>query len=154
MSALDLKQGFEEVFTVMDYYDSPRKGIANFRGQPHFYDCIFSETEDEYSELYRLTPISKHILDLANEDWEIWQRWESAYYAGSTSLESHPCLPQDRKRHDEIRSVLDPVLKTGSENFIVQVGTFEVIGTPILSKSKLRPLQVQWSDPIDNTARH
>ena len=41
MTVAELQPGYEEVFTVMDYYDGPRKGVANFRGQPHFYDCIF-----------------------------------------------------------------------------------------------------------------
>jgi len=26
----DLKPGYEQVFTVTDYYDGPRKGIANY----------------------------------------------------------------------------------------------------------------------------
>jgi len=56
---------------VMDYYDGPRKGVANFRGQPHFYDCIFDERNDEYSDLYHLTPLSQRIFELAKEDWAI-----------------------------------------------------------------------------------
>jgi hypothetical protein len=35
-----------------EYYDGPRQGIANFNGQPHFYDCIFDERRDEYSNWY------------------------------------------------------------------------------------------------------
>jgi hypothetical protein len=36
VSVVQLKPDFEEVFTVTDYYDGPRKGIANVRGKPHF----------------------------------------------------------------------------------------------------------------------
>jgi hypothetical protein len=67
----ELKPGYEEVFRVVDYYDGPRKGVANFRGKPHFYDCIFDEARDEYSDLYHLTPLSQYIFKLAKEDWDI-----------------------------------------------------------------------------------
>ena len=93
MTVAELQPGYEEVFTVTDYNDGPRKGGANFRGQPHFYDCIFDEAQDEYSDLYRLTPISQRIFELAKEDWAIWKKWESAYSSGKVTFQSHPALP-------------------------------------------------------------
>lgn len=147
MTSEELKPGFEQVFTVTDYYDGPRQGVANFNGQPHFYDCIFSETEDGYSSLYRLTPISQDILNLVRESWAIWQRWELAFQTGKTTLKSHPALPQDKARYEEIRAVLDPVLKTASETSIIRDGAFEVVGNPILPKGVMRPLQVRWAAP-------
>jgi hypothetical protein len=83
MSVADVKPGYEKVFTVTDYYDGPRQGVANFKGEPHFYDCIFDETRNDYSNLYQLTPVSPQVFDLAMEDWAIWERWESAFHAGS-----------------------------------------------------------------------
>jgi hypothetical protein len=35
MDALELKPGYEMVFTVTDYCDGPRKGIANYQDKPH-----------------------------------------------------------------------------------------------------------------------
>ena len=109
MSLAELKPGYEEVFTVTDYYDGPRQGVANFKGEPHFYDCIFDEARDHCSNLYQLTPVSPHVFDLAMEDWAIWERWESAFHAGRTTRETPPALPQDRARHEKIRVVLDSV---------------------------------------------
>jgi hypothetical protein len=147
MSVAELKPGYEEVFTVTDYYDGPRQGVANLKGEPHFYDCIFDEMRSYYSNLYRLTPISPHIFDLAREDWAIWERWESAFHAGSTTRETHPALPQDRTRHEEIRAVLDSVLKTDNEACTVQTGLFEVLGSPTLPKGAIRSLKVKWTEP-------
>src|SRR5690349_12683020 len=112
MSMVSLKPGFEEVFTVTDYYDGPRQGIANFNGKPHFYDCVFDEARKNFSDRYRLTAVPNHIFDLAMEEWAIWERWQTAFHAGKTSKESHPALPQDRTRHEQIRTVLDSTLKT------------------------------------------
>ena len=71
MDLPELKPGFEAVFTVRVYYDGPRSGIANYQGKPHFYDCIFDEAKDDYSDEYWLTPIDSATFELAMEDWEI-----------------------------------------------------------------------------------
>ena len=140
------QSGYEEVLTVTDYYDGPRKGIANFQGLPHFYECIFDEAEDEYSDLYRLTPISQPILELAKEDWAIWKRWEAAFRSGKTTIESHPALPQDRPRHEEIRAILDSALTTNTAVCVTQRGLFERLGSEEYPKGVIRRLQVRWAD--------
>ena len=142
----ELQPGYEEVFTVTDYYDGPRKGVANFRGQPHFYDCIFDEDKDEYSDLYRLTPLSQRIFELAKEDWVIWKRWEAAFHSGKATIESHPALPEDRPRHEEIRAVLDSALTTNAAPSVTQHGSFERLGSGEYLKGVMRPLQVRWTD--------
>jgi len=143
----ELQPGHEEVFTVTDYHDGPRTGVANFRGQPHFYDCIFDEAQDEYSDLYRLTPISQRIFELATEDWAIWKKWESAYHSGKVTLQSHPALPEDRARHKEIRTILDSALTTNEAECTVQHGSFERLGSGEYPPGVMRRLQVRWTDP-------
>jgi hypothetical protein len=142
----ELKPGYEEVFTVTDYYDGPRKGIANFKGLPHFYDCIFDEAKEESSDLYRLTPISERIFELAKEDWAIWKKWRSAFDSGKATRESHPALPQDRVRHEEIRAILDSALTTDTAVCAVRHGSFERRGSGEYPKGSMRPLQVRWTD--------
>jgi hypothetical protein len=87
MPVAEHRPGYDEVFTVTEYYDGPCQGIANFRGRAHFYD--FDEAKDDDSNLYRLTPVGLRILDLAMEDWAILEMWESAFHTGRTTLESH-----------------------------------------------------------------
>jgi hypothetical protein len=146
VTVAELQPGYEEAFTVMDYYDGPRKGVANFRGQPHFYDCIFDERNDEYSDLYHLTPLSQRIFELAKEDWAIWKKWESAFHSGKATVESHPALPQDRARHEEIRAILDSSLTTNAAVCVTQHGSFERLGSGEYPKGVIRPLQVRWTD--------
>ena len=146
MPVAELQPGYEEVFTVMDYYDGPREGVANFRDQPHFYDCIFDEGNDEYSDLYHLTPLSQRIFELAKEDWAIWKKWESAFHSGKASVESHPALPQDRARHREIRAILDSSLTTNAAVCVTQRGSFERLGSGEYPKGVMRRLQVIWTD--------
>jgi hypothetical protein len=96
----------ERVHTVWDYWDGPREGIADFQGKPHIYKCQFSETEDEYTDLFWLMAIDEEVLGLAKEQHAIFLRWRAEFDRGNASAESHPALPADRVRHSESRTIL------------------------------------------------
>lgn len=142
----ELRPGYETVFTVTDYYDGPRKGIANFHGQPHFYECVFDDTKDDYLQLFRLIPLDKETFQLAMEDWNIWRRWEIAFHSGKTDESTHPALPNEAARHEELKRILDGLLVAGPENTITRVGRFEVLGDPSLPMGVIRRLQVEWTE--------
>lgn len=145
MSSAQHKSGFEEVFTVTDYYDGPRGGIANFNGEPHLYDCIFGG--EDYSNTYWLTPVSHELFLLALEDWAIWKRWERAFHAGEVKHDSHPALPAERDRHLYLQSLLDEKLKTDKEQCIIRSGAFAHAGTEGATPGILVELVVKWSEP-------
>jgi hypothetical protein len=142
----DPASGNEMVFTVDDYYDGPLKGIANFQGKPHFYERIFDSATDDYSDIYRLTPIDDRIFRLAMEEWEIWRRWEVAFHAGRAKMGSHPALPEDVAKYDELKRALGDGLHS-SPNAVVRTGKFSVIGPSDLPRGVMRALQVQWTNP-------
>lgn len=135
---------FERVYTMPDYYDGPRTGIASFGGEPHLYTSPFDFWTDEYEDLYELRPVDEETLRLALEDWDIWIRWEDAYKAGLVDIATHPALPADRARHDEIEPVLAARLA-------------ELPGPPIRARGVFRPttghddagrgrwMEVQWT---------
>jgi hypothetical protein len=87
MNPEQLKPEYERVFTVTEYYDGPRKGIASFLGVPHLYECLFDEEKDGFSDQFLLTPIDTETFQLAMEDWSIWQRWEVAFKTGKSGYE-------------------------------------------------------------------
>lgn len=96
---------FERVHTMTAFYDGPREGVADFRGRPHSYSSLFDESIG-LSDTFLLMPIQEELLRLALEDWEIWLRWERAFHAGETTQETHPALPADRARHDELTRLI------------------------------------------------
>src|SRR5262245_43717597 len=109
MRSTELKPGYERVYTVIDYYDGPRKGIADYCGKPHLYECVFDESESNYSENFLLAPLDDEAFRFAMEDWAIWQRWELAYHTGKVDFSTHPALPQDRERQKELEGILKTV---------------------------------------------
>jgi hypothetical protein len=92
-----MQNDFEAVHTVTDYYDSPRRGIADFHGRPYA-----DNSEDDWSDAFFLQPIDDETFRLAMEDWDIWSRWVREFHSGRTTIETHPALPAHRHGHDEI----------------------------------------------------
>jgi hypothetical protein len=143
MAVDENKNGFERVYTMTDYYDGPRDGIANFRGKPHAYACPFDFWKDEYSDLYELRPVDDETLRLALEDWEIWLRWDDAYKAGIADRDTHPALPSDRARHNEIKPILAARLAALPDPPIRARGIFRP--TPgHVNAGRGRWMEVQW----------
>jgi hypothetical protein len=106
----------DRILTVNNYYDGPRLGIAEFRGVPHIYEAEFDHSVDEYGDTYYVSPVNPELLALVLEDWKIWLRWEAAYKKGGVALESHPALPAERQRHEELKSAIGDRLRSDPEN--------------------------------------
>lgn len=62
----------DEVLTLNDWWDGPRLGLATFNNERCIFERIFSEIDDEYTDLYYLTPIEKSEADMILEDWNLW----------------------------------------------------------------------------------
>jgi hypothetical protein len=55
----------ELVYTITDWYDGPRGGVANFEGSPHYYECRWNTSLDTWSEQYLLTALDAETFHLA-----------------------------------------------------------------------------------------
>ncbi len=93
---------WERVYTVNEFWDGARLGIADCNGLPHIYQSPFDYDADEYADFYLVSPISPDLLDLVLEDWRIWIRWSEAFERRATTRDTHPALPEDRDRHEDI----------------------------------------------------
>lgn len=140
-----MEDRFEKVYTMTDYRDGPRRGIADFEGRPHFYDSEWNDTDDaEDLGTFKLTPVTAELLSLALEDWAIWRRWETAFHEGRADTTTHPALPEDRTRHDEIRPILAKRLVTSRDQYVRARAEFRWIKIDPNSKG-WRPLEVRWA---------
>lgn len=141
--------GFERVFTVWDYYDGPRSGIAAYLGQPHHYECEWNKTADDYADRFRLTPIDDDVLSLALEQWEIWRTWENAFHQGEVPQSTHPALPGQNERHEELKVMLNARISTSQAHRQKARGTFRALpGQAEKPKGVMRDLEVEWRDVV------
>ena len=147
MKEENLSPGYETVFTVTEYSDWPRKGIANFQGAPHLYEWVSNGAEDDESKLFRLMPLSAEVFQLAMEEWEIWRRWLVAFYEKKTDISTRPALSIDISRHAELKRILDGALIVDPQKTVMRVGQFEVLAEPSIPERVIRQLQVKWIQP-------
>ena len=131
---------WETVFTVNDYYDGPRNGVANLDGVPHIYFCDWDQDNDDWSSIYLLVPISPNLLTPVLEEWAIWLRWRAAYGAQSlTEDDKHPALASDRPRYDELHPLVEKILKVDVSSAIRAIPEFRGTLEPI------QAFEVRWT---------
>jgi hypothetical protein len=138
------RHGYDDVLSVYEYHDGPRKGIANFHGVPHYFECVFDDKSDEYSDRYLLTRLDQQALKAGMENWEIFLRWRTAFDSGKAGRETHPALPPDKNQYDETRRTLDNALASSEGKRIRAKGEFEVSGDSTLPRDVLTRWQVKW----------
>jgi hypothetical protein len=144
-----LEAGYERVLTVVDWYDGPRRGIANYGDAPHLYESEWDTEKDEYADTFLLSPVDPAVLVAALEDWEIWLRWERAFHEGRTTRESHPALPEDQTRHGQLAPTLESGLRIDPKGAIRACADFKPI-RPVAADSQrvgMVALQVRWREP-------
>jgi hypothetical protein len=135
----------DNVITVDDYWDAPREGLATVHGLPHHYRCIFDEAVDDWSNDFRLTPLSPALLAAALERWEIWVRWDAAFRAGKTTNDTHPALPDERARYFELRGRVDAAIVDNQDSSFVAKGDFRLMERN--SPMKPQSWRVTWQLP-------
>ena len=132
---------WERVYTINDWWDRARLGVADVRGVPHIYQSPFDPSLDDYSSFYLVSPIGPELLKLVlAEDWEIWKRWSNAFDSQATSRETHPALPEDRARHEQIKRQINGQLVIDAANSQKLNARFQRIAPG------WDGLEVEWSD--------
>jgi len=142
-----MHKGREIVHTVTDYYDGPRGGIADYQGKPHIYNSLWDETADDWSDIFLLQPVDDETFRLAMEDWAIWCRWERAFHSGQTTKATHPALPDEQSRHNELSAILTPRLQVNPRQAIRIKGKFEARTKAQRGITSSGELVVVWSSP-------
>jgi hypothetical protein len=133
---------FEVVYTY-SWHSGPRKGIADFQGKPHVFKSEWADSEGG-DDSFLLMPIEREIFSLAIENWAIWRRWETAFHEGKATKETHPALPEDRQRHEEIKRLLEGKLEIDPSQAIRARADFRDRNDPNWSGKGWRPLEVRW----------
>jgi hypothetical protein len=143
---------FELVYTVLDYYDGPRSGIADNQGKPHLFQ---SEWRDIHTgpdgevlddDIFLLMPVEPSIFELSLESWAIWRRYETALHLGIAPPGCHPSLPEEKLRHQEIQRLLEGRLAVDPAKSIRKRAELRMRNDPDWSGQGFPSLEVHWTD--------
>ncbi|MFN8388655.1 MAG: hypothetical protein U0136_00020 [Bdellovibrionota bacterium] len=137
---------FEAVHTVFDWYDGPRCGIANYKGSPHLFQSELADAVDPNTDTFLLAPLDADTFALALEDRAIWRRWETAYWQGRATQDTHSALPDDRPRHAKLQELLNGRLRVEVNDAVRASAEFRICDDPSWAGFGWRPLEVRWSE--------
>lgn len=135
---------FERVLTITEYYDGPGRGVAHFHGRSHLYESQYVDIDSDAEDEFLLTPLSPDVVEAAVEDWAIWLRWQEAFHRGHGQQDTHPALPVDRARHEELAARLARKLKGDPASGIRAHGEFRV-REDSSKQFGWRELEVRWT---------
>ena len=66
----------EKVYCVHNYWDMTiLEGVADFKNKKYHFKCIFSEKDDDWTDVYELKLLDDNIFKLLLENWEYWKKW-------------------------------------------------------------------------------
>jgi hypothetical protein len=133
---------FETVYTMTDWYDGPRRGVASVNGKPHVYESCWTNIGSAVEDVFLLSEIHEETLALAIEDWDIWLRWSAAFKRGETTQETHPCLPDERLRHEELEAQLTSSLVLDKSNAFAATAEFRYNDARFHSAP---PMEAEWT---------
>ena len=134
---------FEIVYTVEDWWDGPVAGLADHGGRPHAYLREFDPGDDDWTPVFELWPVDEETLRLARERWAIWVRWRTAFHDKQTDMSTHPALPEDRARYEELRKRLgERWERPPGADTVRAVGKFRA-----LAEGEEGELRVRWTSP-------
>lgn len=134
---------YERVYTVSDYWEGPRAGIADVQGVPHAYQCIWDDAAQAWTEQYSLKPVDDLTLAYALEHWTIWRRWEDGFFRGTEDMDTHP--QGHHERYDYLEAELARLTKLSADAPLRATADFQPHeGQEKLPEGMMRQLRVEW----------
>ncbi|QHT65576.1 hypothetical protein GXP67_02310 [Rhodocytophaga rosea] len=118
-------KGYEKVYSYV-WYDGVRSGVADFNGQPYYFESQWEDLNNLGPDSFKLSPISKDLLSIVIEDWRLWKKLEQAYKQGLVSQHTHPFLQADALEGKKLDQLLKDGLKIDETNHVKARADFEV----------------------------
>jgi len=138
---------YERVHTVLDFYDGPREGLADYGGAPHRYKCKWDAAADDWADTFDLTPVDAETFRLEIERWQIWRTWERAFHSGQADQKSHPGFGGKNARYDELGKIIESRMTFLRPLDIYPTASFRASPRPELPGHMMRELEVEWRFP-------
>lgn len=136
---------FEKIHTIRDYYDGIRTGTADLGGAPHYFLSVFDDDIDEYTQQFRLYPVTTQFMERELQSWAIYRAWEARFHQGLETVETHPGHGGIVPEYDELDEWLNKQIEALAALPSFYVATFRVLpGQEGLPSGILRAIEVAW----------
>jgi hypothetical protein len=66
----------EKVYCVNNFWDMTIiEGVTEYNDKKYYFNCIFSNAVDDWTDVYELTLLDDYIFKLTLENFEYWKNW-------------------------------------------------------------------------------
>ncbi len=96
---------FQSVYFIIDWWDGPKSGFADFNSSIHYFERLFDSDKEEWSNSYLLRPVSTEVYALQIESYQIFLDWVNE----KDSKSPHPLTDHENKRYHEIKRLLEHI---------------------------------------------
>ena len=142
---------FERVYTMTDYHDGPREGVADFNGAPYKYRALFVPFDERDFDAFELSPLTPAVFALEAEAWAIWCRFEAACVAVPRASDvpkaDWGALPDERARRRELSAAITAATAMALDPRVVCAGKFRAraAAAQLPVPFSQVPLEVEWT---------
>lgn len=128
---------FEHVYTIDEWDEGPRSGVANFAGVPHYFRSV-----GDSRERFEVTPLPRKVFELILEADALFHRWHPGPHTRTPSNDLPPRVVDgaERARYETLQSDIAAALQALRPVAVVR-GDFD-----------FDPDRVRWS-PLDGVRR-
>ena len=128
---------FERVYTIDEWDEGPRSGVANFAGVPHYFRSV-----GESRERFELTPLPRELFELILEADALFHRWHPGPHTRSAGRfdGASTAHGEERARYETLQGDIAAALQSLAPIAVVR-GDFD-----------FDPDRVRWS-PVDAARR-
>jgi hypothetical protein len=124
---MDINDNRDRVLSIWEYVDQPIKGVAIYKGMPHWFDRIFDQKRDEYSNRFWLTPLDERLCSLELECRALFDSWRREFDVGKVSIATHPGLSGPQTRFSAAKAELDSGIENIRDQRMELAGRFVLI---------------------------
>lgn len=136
---------YERVHTIWDLYDGIRTGTADFNGAPHYFASLYDEGADDYSDNFKLYPVSPEFMQHAIRSWDIYRAWDRRFRNGEVDLTTHPGHGGIHAEYDRLKFWLDDQIVGLQALPTLYTARFrELPGQEALPNGMLLEQEVEW----------
>jgi len=139
----------ETVHIVLDFFDCPRSGVADYQGNPHYFSCDWDEATGDYGHSFSLFPINDQFMEIALAQLEISQQGVLAFSSGIYSANTNVGHRDIDQHYNQLQQLIDAFIKVLPASQIHLNGNFQRLqnDTELLQGVK-RPFRVLWSSAV------
>lgn len=138
----------EHVYVELGRWDGPESGVADLDGEPHYFQRMWDQEEDDYSAdgRHALWPIDMAILRKEIEAWHIFVAWNIRYQNGEATTDSHPgrgdLNPRYKQLNDELKAE-----RQIPESFVVRQATLQPLDRAKRYTKSGPDYAITWTQP-------